>query len=164
MTDVVPVERKQRSTDDARPKAKPKKQQVQKDSKSSRARESGAVESTRVRDDADSANATAGRKKDPSNGGSAGADRTAAPVPGNPRPRYPQVARTRGHEGRVLIRVSVLGDGRVGSAAVSRSSGHGSLDRAALKAVKRWRFEPALRAGRPVTATLTVPVVFRLEG
>jgi protein TonB len=64
----------------------------------------------------------------------------------------------------VLIQVSVLGDGRVGSARVASSSGHGSLDRAALKAVKRWRFRPALRGGKPVTATLMVPVVFRLEG
>ena len=93
-----------------------------------------------------------------------GADRAAAPLKGNPRPAYPTLARSHGHEGRVLIQVSVLGDGRVGSARVASSSGHGSLDRAALKAVKRWRFRPALRGGKPVTATLMVPVVFRLEG
>ena len=95
---------------------------------------------------------------------SQGVDRTAAPLAGNPHPRYPTQARSRGHEGRVLIQVSVLGNGRVGSARVASSSGHGSLDRAALKAVKRWRFRPALRGGKPVAATLTVPVVFRLEG
>jgi protein TonB len=95
---------------------------------------------------------------------SRGIDRAAAPLAGNPHPRYPTQARSRGHEGRVLIQVSVLGNGRVGSARVASSSGHGSLDRAALKAVKRWRFRPALRGGKPVAATLTVPVVFRLEG
>lgn len=93
-----------------------------------------------------------------------GADQTASPVPGNPKPRYPRIARSRGQEGRVLIRVSVLENGRVGSAAVAESSGHGALDRAALNAVKRWRFKPARRAGQAVTATLTIPVVFRLEG
>lgn len=91
-------------------------------------------------------------------------DRVAAPVAGNPRPPYPPSARSRGQEGRVLIRVSVLGSGRVGSVTVASSSGHGSLDRAALKTIKRWRFRPALRAGKPVTATVTVPVTFRLEG
>ncbi len=101
--------------------------------------------------------------KSPAAGGR-GADRSAAPVSGNPKPGYPRLARSRGHEGRVLIQVSVLGNGRVGSARVAGSSGHASLDRAALRAVKRWRFRPALRNGKPVTATIRVPVVFRLEG
>jgi protein TonB len=105
-----------------------------------------------------------GREAGRAESGNAGHDRVAAPLAGNPPPRYPRIARSRGEEGRVLIRVSVLGNGRVGNAEVTKSSGHGSLDRAALKAVERWRFEPALRAGKPVTATLTVPIVFRLEG
>ena len=33
-----------------------------------------------------------------------------------------------------------------------------------MLADKCWRFTPALRAGKPVTGTLAVPVVFRLEG
>jgi protein TonB len=118
---------------------------------------------------ADEAGAAKGAKASAGSSGSAanasrGIDRGAAPLAGNPHPRYPTLARSRGHEGRVLIRVSVLGNGRVGSARIASSSGHGILDRAALKAVKRWRFRPALRAGKPVAATVTVPVVFRLEG
>jgi len=106
---------------------------------------------------------TAGPSTGPAGRGT-GIDRPAAPRAGNPKPRYPQVARRQGLEGRVLIRVSVLGDGRVGKAAVASSSGHGALDQAALEAVARWRFQPALDAGKPVATTLTVPVVFRLEG
>ena len=93
------------------------------------------------------------RKGSPAEGRADGQDRAAEPMPGNPR----------GHEGRVLLRVAVLGNGRVGRVDLARSSGHGSLDRAALAAVKRWRFRPALRGGEAVAATLTVPVVFRLE-
>ncbi|MBT8420682.1 MAG: energy transducer TonB, partial [Gammaproteobacteria bacterium] len=80
-----------------------------------------------------------------------------------PRPVYPRMARRRGQEGEVMIRVSILGSGRVGSASVARSSGHRLLDRAALKAIKGWSFQPARRGGKAVTATLTVPVIFRLE-
>ena len=91
------------------------------------------------------------------------AQAAAAPMPGNPRPDYPPLARRRGYEGRVVIRASVAPDGGVASAAVGQSSGYGILDRAALQAVKRWRFRPAQRGGQPVATVLDVPVVFRLE-
>lgn len=164
MTEVVPIEPKPRRTIKPKPKAKPKKQQTPKASQSAQSRKGKTNNAARKSKNTDRAGEGRGGKKGPTKGGTAGAERAAAPVPGNPPPRYPSVARSRGHEGRVLIRVSVLGNGRVGSARVAKSSGHGVLDRAALKAVKRWRFKPALRAGKPVTTTLTVPVTFRLEG
>jgi protein TonB len=37
------------------------------------------------------------------------------------------------------------------------------LDEAAVAAVKEWRFRPAQRAGRPVTATVEIPISFRLD-
>ncbi|MBK1732982.1 energy transducer TonB [Thiococcus pfennigii] len=95
--------------------------------------------------------------------GGVGVDREARPLPGNPRPAYPRLARRQGIEGRVLIRVAVLDSGRVGHAEVSRGSGARALDDAALAAVRRWRFHPALRRGQAIAATVTVPVVFRLE-
>lgn len=93
-----------------------------------------------------------------------GVDREAIPLQSNPSPGYPRLARRRGEEGRVLIRVAIRADGRVERVSIARSSDHKLLDRAALDAVRQWRFRPALRAGRAVTATLTVPVVFRLRG
>lgn len=96
--------------------------------------------------------------------GTAGVDRDATPLPNNPRPVYPMLARRQGIEGRVLIRVAVRQSGQVGDVDIARSSGSSLLDDAALRAVRRWRFHPALRSGQAITATITVPVVFRLEG
>ena len=37
------------------------------------------------------------------------------------------------------------------------------LDRAALTAIQRWKFNPALRNGEAVPGTVRVPVIFRLQ-
>jgi protein TonB len=81
----------------------------------------------------------------------------------NPKPEYPSLARERGFEGTVLLRVRVLPDGTAGEVAVERSSGHEILDGAALRAVKLWLFSPATRNGIPVPAWVTVPVRFSLS-
>jgi periplasmic protein TonB len=90
-------------------------------------------------------------------------DRGARPLAGNPRPDYPRLARERGYQGRVVIRVTVLPDGRVGQAELAQGTGYALLDQSAMRAVSRWRFAPAQRAGKPTAATIAVPVVFRLE-
>lgn len=82
----------------------------------------------------------------------------------NARPVYPPLARLRGYEGVVLLVVDVLADGRVGQVEIKRSAGHGILDRAALEAVRTWRFEPGRREGRAVTMSVEVPVRFVLNG
>lgn len=81
----------------------------------------------------------------------------------NPIPRYPETAREQGWEGVVLLSIAVAADGRAESVRISQSSGHGLLDAAAVDAVRRWRFEPARRAGVPIPGTATVPIRFRLE-
>ncbi len=78
-------------------------------------------------------------------------------------PTYPELARRRGEQGRVLVRVSVGPDGTPVAVAVGQSSGHTSLDNAALLAVRQWRFIPATQAGRPVPAVAEVSIQFRLE-
>jgi protein TonB len=80
----------------------------------------------------------------------------------NPWPRYPAAARRRGIEGEVLVRVAVGLDGRAERVEVLRSSGSALLDKAAVEALERWRFEPAQAAGQPVAATVEIPVTFRL--
>lgn len=82
---------------------------------------------------------------------------------GNRAPRYPDIAREHGWEGRVILRVHVDPDGRTNTVAVRQSSGHDILDRTALAAVRDWTFNPAQRAGRPVPGTLDVPISFRLQ-
>lgn len=81
---------------------------------------------------------------------------------GNPPPVYPDVARRRGWEGRVVLRVVVDVTGAPSDIAIGRTSGFRLLDESAIAAVQRWRFEPARLAGIPVVAAVEVPVAFRL--
>ncbi len=80
------------------------------------------------------------------------------------KPRYPESARRRGIQGTSLLRLRVLTDGTVGEILLQRSAGHQDLDRAALEAVKKWRFEPARREGKPVVVWVVIPVQFKLRG
>lgn len=82
---------------------------------------------------------------------------------GNPKPPYPEVARRRGYEGQVRLKVEVLASGGVGSITVQESSGYEILDRSALKTVQDWRFIPAQFGGIPVKSTVIVPVTFHLK-
>lgn len=90
----------------------------------------------------------------------------ARPVSGasNRPPDYPHSSRLRGEQGRVSLLVQVDMAGRVTEVSVLGSSGFPALDRAAEEAVRRWRFEPATQDGRPVFATATVGITFRIEG
>ena len=77
--------------------------------------------------------------------------------------KYPSRARERGQEGRLEVSVSVSALGKVTKVVLLSSSGHVLLDKAALKAVKRWRFKPAIHHGQAVAATVVVPYEFRLQ-
>ena len=50
--------------------------------------------------------------------------------------QYPSVARVNGWEGKVVLRVKIRQDGHLDSVSVVKSSGHESLDNAAMEAVK----------------------------
>ena len=80
----------------------------------------------------------------------------------NPKPSYPSMARKRGMEGRVVLRVRVGSDGTVKSVQVEQSTGYALLDRAARTAVLRWRFAPATRGNTAVEGEVLVPFDFRL--
>ena len=89
------------------------------------------------------------------------ADRDPQPVR-SPAPRYPREAQRRGESGTVVLRVHIDADGRPRDIDLVEGSGSRSLDRAAVDAVRRWRFDPAVRNGRPTEGTLQVPITFRL--
>ncbi|WP_141233490.1 energy transducer TonB, partial [Lysobacter antibioticus] len=89
-----------------------------------------------------------------------GARTAASALPGNRAPQYPAQALRRGEAGTVRIRVEVTESGDVGSLEVAEGSGSRLLDRAALAAVRQWRFRPATRGGRPVADTVIVPITF----
>lgn len=98
-----------------------------------------------------------------SDASSAGVTSFAKPLGGyQTKPRYPESARTAGIEGVSLLRFVVLADGLVGTVNVEKSAGHPELDRAAVEAVKSWRFEPARRGKEAVAVWVTIPVRFEL--
>lgn len=81
----------------------------------------------------------------------------------NKQPVYPVMARRRGHEGKVLLSVMIDAKGLVSDVKIKRSSGHVSLDRAALLSVKSWLFTPATEGGWPVAMWVDVPIQFQLK-
>ena len=81
---------------------------------------------------------------------------------GNVRPEYPPLARRRGLEGRTLLKVEVLTSGKTASVAVISSSGYVVLDKAALAAVRQWKFVPADDVAEMTGASIEVPISFRL--
>jgi protein TonB len=106
----------------------------------------------------------------PQAGRAAAADAAQAPVQTsvprydlNPRPDYPALARRRGYQGTVLLKVLVNAGGRAAQVTLARSSGFDILDRGAVKSVSGWRFEPARRNGQPIDMWVEVPVRYALE-
>lgn len=81
----------------------------------------------------------------------------------NPPPPYPRLARRKGFEGKVLMDVWVGEDGQVSDIKIAQSSGYGILDRAALKTVQTWRFEPARSGGKAIAMWVEVPIRFRIR-
>jgi len=81
----------------------------------------------------------------------------------NPRPPYPMVARRMGYNGKVILNVEVLAEGKAGQVLLHQSSGYAILDNAALQTVKTWKFSPAKHFGQPVTQWFLVPIKFSLE-
>ena len=80
----------------------------------------------------------------------------------NPAPAYPSTARRNGEQGTVLLRVLVNAAGEPERVEINRSSGFDRLDRAALDAVRLWKFVPGRRGGEAITAWVNVPPMFSL--
>ncbi|MCC5466248.1 energy transducer TonB [Pelosinus baikalensis] len=99
---------------------------------------------------------------------SGGSSRSGIAAPGilsKVDPSYPSDARQAGLEGTAVLRVQILANGRPGEISVSRSTGHSSLDDAAVAAVAKWRFVPAKDrdSGKTVACYTSLPVSFRLK-
>lgn len=77
-----------------------------------------------------------------------------------PPPDYPTAALRAGASGDVVLRIEVGADGRPDSVTVVDSSRNRALDRAALRAVRGWRFQPAMRDGVPVPGTVRQVISF----
>ena len=81
----------------------------------------------------------------------------------NPPPKYPGLARRRGHEGTVIMDVLVDPKGKVKELRLFQSSGYPVLDRAAVKSVRSWEFEPGRRGDEAVEMWVKIPIRFQLK-
>ena len=80
------------------------------------------------------------------------------------KPNYPADAMRARIEGIVHLEIVVLADGSVGRVMLTRSlDARFGLDREAIEAVRRWRFDPARRLGTAVAVRVPVEVSFRLR-
>jgi len=83
-------------------------------------------------------------------------------VSGHP-PRYPVESRRRKEQGTVELLLVLGTDGAVEAISIARSSGFPRLDDAALASVRRWRWQPTMRAGTPVKVKGVVEIPFVLK-
>jgi TonB family protein len=77
-------------------------------------------------------------------------------------PTYPARARERGTEGWVDLEFTVAKDGTTRDAVVRAAEPAGTFDRAALDAVKRWRYEPRVVGDTAVEQRVQTRLRFRL--
>lgn len=78
-------------------------------------------------------------------------------------PVYPPASRRLDEHGVVRLRILVDERGRPREVQIAKSSGFDRLDEAAVTAVRRWQFSPAMRESRAVTAWTQVNVLFQLN-
>ncbi|MCE9637398.1 MAG: TonB family protein [Planctomycetes bacterium] len=91
-------------------------------------------------------------------------ERTPLRVVSAPAPTYPASASASHVEGIVMLEADVLEDGTVGEVRILESSGSKALDDAAIRAVRRWRFEPERLDGVALRSTVRLPAIkFRIE-
>ncbi len=76
-------------------------------------------------------------------------------------PEYSEEARKAKYQGTVLLYIEVDPNGRATNIKVLHSLGLG-LDEKAIDAVRKWKFRPGSKDGRPITVAASIEVNFRL--
>ncbi len=77
-------------------------------------------------------------------------------------PRYPSIARRRGKEGYVMLRLTIDAQGQLQHVEVIEATTRAFAD-AAVKAARKSRFLPAKKNGRPLLVQADLPIHFRLR-
>ena len=84
-----------------------------------------------------------------------------AEVTAKPEPGYTREARRAGVEGLVVLKVLLLGNGKLDRVRVVRRLPYG-LTENAIRAACEIKFKPAMKAGQPVSQWVTIQYEFRL--
>lgn len=78
----------------------------------------------------------------------------------SPNPDYPNEARKRHGAGPIELRLIVGSDGQPRDVKITLGISP-ELDQAAVEAVKKWKFKPATKDGRPVSVAISVHFDFQ---
>ncbi|HEX5418592.1 MAG TPA: energy transducer TonB [Gammaproteobacteria bacterium] len=79
-------------------------------------------------------------------------------------PSYPQADVINGREGWVMLSFVVSKEGRVNDVMIEDSSGNEDLERAAVRSVHNWRYEPATLNGKPMEQSMTsTRIIFQID-
>lgn len=78
-----------------------------------------------------------------------------------PKPKYPKSERKAHRQGTVKLKLVVGPDGVPHDIAVSQALS-ADLDKAAIDAVNRWKFAPAIKDGKPIAVEIAIEVEFHL--
>jgi protein TonB len=95
------------------------------------------------------------------------------PLGGNAEPKHPEKLRDKGITGKIVIKLHIHRDGTVRGAKVLRKSSSATTNEekkeaeklflaAVIKAVKTWKYKPAMLEGQPITVWHTVTIPFTL--
>lgn len=94
-------------------------------------------------------------------GGSIAVARELTPLVRIP-PEYPMAARAKLIEGYVIVRFTVTETGAVADPEILRSNPPGVFDRAARRAVLRWKYQPQLVDGKPASVISYTRLTFNI--
>jgi periplasmic protein TonB len=75
---------------------------------------------------------------------------------------YPESAKEEGVQGKVIVKLIVDEKGNVSSTEVVQSVNK-ELDNAAVDAIKKTKFTPAMKDSKPVKCEIAIPVMFKLS-
>ena len=78
------------------------------------------------------------------------------------KPKYPELARKAGVEGKVILQIIVDQDGNVSEPRVIVAQPPGIFEEAALQAIMGWKFKPAKQRGLPISVLMGQQVDFTL--
>jgi periplasmic protein TonB len=76
------------------------------------------------------------------------------------QPNYPAIAKTAGIQGEVVLQAVISRDGQIES--LRPISGHPLLLRAAMDAVRQWRYRPYVLNGQTIEVETQISVIFRM--
>ena len=77
--------------------------------------------------------------------------------------QYPRASQDEAEEGTVTLLLAVQTDGSISDIRIARSSGHPRLDAAAVRSLRRAKFQPATCHGKPIAMRIHQSFVFKID-